>query len=124
MHPDLRRRLDGAAALGAYVDFVSARCAFAAEVPRAADAGLAWSAWETAGGGGGGGGAGGGAGATRRSEAEVRMERAGRWWLAGAGAAVLAYVVLSGQYVGLELLPSVLGGEAFGEDDDGDEGEE
>ncbi len=121
MHPDLRRRLDGAAALGAYVDFVSARCAFAAEVPRAADAGLAWSAWEPA---GGGGGADGGARAARRSEAEVRMERAGRWWLAGAGAAVLAYVVLSGQYVGLELLPSLLGGEAFGEEDDGDEGEE
>jgi hypothetical protein len=111
VHAELRRRMEAHPSLSHYVNRLAAD-QFASEVPRAADADLSWS--QRAPGGATGGGAAGERYSKRRSQAEVEQARKARWWLAGAAAAVAAYVVFSGEYMALTEYIGELG-----EDDDG-----
>ncbi|PSC73709.1 metaxin-1 isoform X2 [Micractinium conductrix] len=93
VHPQLGARLGAHRSLGAYVERLSG-VAFEAPAPAAADAELDWSAW---------GAAADDKYSKARTEKESELQRKGRRWLLCAGAAIAAYVFLSGQYLQLQL---------------------
>ncbi len=59
------------------------------------------------------------------TDAEKLFKRNSRLWLIGAGAALLAYVLLSGQYIKVvqDLQAMDLGDEDDGDEDEGDDDE-
>lgn len=102
VHPDLRAKLTAHRSLERYVERLAERH-FQREVPRAEEAHLEWGSW------------GPGAGGRRKAGAaalNLDLNRKGKMWLAAAGAATLAYVLLSGQYISYSYLGDL------GDDDD------
>jgi len=61
---------------------------------------------------------------TEPTPAEKLFRRNSRMWLAGAGAAILAYVLLSGQYVRVADLGSLMTDNDDDDDDDDEGGDE